>query len=196
MWSYDGIWNLFNGRKGVAWDLDENNEPYLTQLGWEIKNGAKEFPNGGKLGNGLYLINSFGISPRMPHPVYKRQIDTMDWIKKPFAPADDNLTADWKAVMNAKDDIDYFIKNKMVSTNESFAQGHALPEDMMETMNRVGEVIKAMSWQAVYAKDEAEFNRIWEEMRTRANGMGFEAIVKWSSDDWFKADADLAKYKW
>jgi putative aldouronate transport system substrate-binding protein len=62
LYSYDGVWNLVNGRRGVKWDLNANGVPYLTTLGWDIQYNNKEFPNGGPNGEGGYYVNFTGLS--------------------------------------------------------------------------------------------------------------------------------------
>jgi putative aldouronate transport system substrate-binding protein len=193
MFSYDGVWNMANGRQGVKWDVDENGEPYLTQLGWDLFNDTREFPNGGRNNDGLGVVNSYGVHTRNIHPVYKRQIDTLDWIKKDFAPPDTNLVADWKVRMNAQDDLEYMIQHDMV-VNPPFAPMEPAPENIQQINVRVGDVVKTMSWQAVFAKDEAEFNSIWNEMVTRAKGMGLDTSVQWYVDAYRKALSAGAKY--
>jgi putative aldouronate transport system substrate-binding protein len=191
--SYDGIWQLYNGRKGVKWDLDEKGEPYLTELGWRIKEGA-EFPNGGKNNDGTALSTQEPvISYRAIHPVYKRRIDTEDWIKTDFAPKDTALVTDWKKAMNAEDYVDYFTRNKML-VEPPFAPMSVAPDDIQLLTQRVGEVVQPASWKMVYAKNEAEFNAIWAEMVSQAKGIGVDRVNKWYLDAYTAARTLGAKY--
>ena len=34
------------------------------------------------------------------------------------------------------------------------------------------------SWQMVFAKDEAEFNAMWQDLKTQLNGFGYQDLVK------------------
>jgi putative aldouronate transport system substrate-binding protein len=193
MCSYDGTLNLSLGRKGVYWDQDSSGEPYITQLGWEINTGARDFPNGGRLGVGLSFLNSNPLSTRNIHPALNRELSTSDWIKKDFAPPDTALTAEWKSTMNALDDMDYFIRhNKIVQ--KPFAPMNAPPENILQIAARVGQVIQPLSWQMVYARDEAEFNRIWADMVQRAKGVGIDTVVQWYADEYNRARTRSAKY--
>jgi putative aldouronate transport system substrate-binding protein len=193
MYSYDGILNLNLGRKGVYWDQDSSGEPYITQLGWEIRNRAREFPNGGWPGDGLNVINSFGLSTRNIHPVLKREMSTDDWIKKDFAPADNALTAEWKSIMKAEDDLRYLNQNNML-VQAPFAPMNPPPDNILQTAARVGQVVQPMSWQMIYARDEAEFNRLWADMVQRANGVGADTVVQWQINEWARAKSASAKY--
>ncbi|MDR3334906.1 MAG: extracellular solute-binding protein [Treponema sp.] len=193
MYSYDGLLNLSLGRKGVYWDQDSSGEPYITQLGWDIKNQVREFPNGGRLSDGLNTINSFGLSGRNIHPTLKRELSTDDWIKKDFAPPDTALVADWKSVMKAEDDLDYFAQHNML-VQKPFAPLAVPPDNILQIAARVGQVIQPMSWQIAFARDEAEFNRLWADMVQRAKGVGIDTVNQWYLDEFNRAKAAAAKY--
>jgi putative aldouronate transport system substrate-binding protein len=193
--SWDGTWQLDNGRKGVAWDLDENGEPYLTELGWKIQQGSAEFPNGGRFRDGTYISTQEpAFSLFATHPVYKRRLDRVDWVKKDFAPKDSALDADWKRVMNAEDDLDYFIKNNML-VNPPFAPMPSdVPEDIQTLAKRVGQVVQPASWKMVYARNEAEFNSLWADMVSQAKGIGVDRVNQWYLDAYNAAKAAGSKY--
>ncbi|MDR3146440.1 MAG: hypothetical protein LBU21_09190, partial [Treponema sp.] len=180
--SYDGVWQLVNGRKGVKWDLDEQGQPYLTELGWRIQNDGVEFPNGGKNNEGTFLTTQEPLmNGRAIHPVYKRRIDGADWIKKSFAPPDTALVVDWKRVMNAEDDMDYFIKHNML-VDPPLAGMPVAPDDIQLLVQRIGQVVQPTSWKMVYAKDEAEFNALWADMVSQAKGIGIDRVNQWYLD--------------
>jgi putative aldouronate transport system substrate-binding protein len=193
LYSYDGILNLYYGRKGVYWDQDSNGEPYITQLGWNIAQGTQDFPNGGRPGEGVGTLNSYGLSLQNIHPILKREIGASDWIKKDFAPSDTALVADWKAVMKAEDDMDYFKQHNML-VEKPFIPMNAPPDNILQIAARVGQVIQPMSWQIILARDEAEFDRLWADMVQRAKGIGIDTVVEWSINEFNRAKTSSAKY--
>ncbi|MDR2619394.1 MAG: hypothetical protein LBC62_11040, partial [Treponema sp.] len=131
--------------------------------------------------------------PRAIHPVYKRQIDTKDWVRKSFIPQDPLLTRDWREKMNARDDIDYLYSRNM-AVEPSLAPMETPPENIQILETRVGEVVKTLSWQMVFAGNEAEFDRLWAQMAEQAKGIGVETVQKWYADAYAKAVAAGAKY--
>jgi putative aldouronate transport system substrate-binding protein len=194
-YSWDGVWQLKFGRKGVAWDLDEKGEPYLTELGWRIQNGSAEFPNGGKFLGGLSITtNETAFREWAIHPVYKRRLDTLDWVKKDFAPKESVLEVDWKRVMNAEDDLDYFTKNNMILEAPYAPVTAQPPEEIQLLSNRINEIWGTACWKMIFAKDEAEFNALWVDVVSQANGMGIDRVSKWYQDAYNEAKAAGAKY--
>jgi ABC-type glycerol-3-phosphate transport system substrate-binding protein len=191
MYSYDGVWSMYNGKQGVKWDLDENNEPYLTPLGVDIQYNSVVHPTGGVQNTAGHI--NVGLSYRGIHPVYGRRYDTADWIKKDFAPADTALVADWKRIMNAKDDVDYLDRNNMLVV-PPFAPIDPTPDNIMIIQNRVKETVVPLSWQMVYARDQAEFDRLWAEMTEQARGRGLDTVNDWYRDAYARAKVTGAKY--
>jgi putative aldouronate transport system substrate-binding protein len=191
IYSFDGILLMQQGRRGVKWDVDDNGEPYLTRLGWDIQNGVADYPNGGSQSDAGGIPP--GINWRSIHPTYNRQLSAKDWIKKDFAPADSTLVADWKRAMKANDDIDYFIQHNMAIA-PAFTGSLVVPDNIQITQNRVGEVVKPLSWQMVYAKDQAEFDQLWAQMVEQARGRGLDQADQWYREAYAKAVTDFAKY--
>jgi putative aldouronate transport system substrate-binding protein len=191
LYSYDGCWLMQNGRQGVKWDLDENGEPYLTQAGVDIQYNGVPYPNGGTQGNasGIYQ----GLDVKTIHPVYGRQINTADWVKKDYIPQDSALVLDWRRLMNAQDDVDYYIKNN-IYINPPFAPMDPAPDSIALAQNRVNEVVVPLSWQMIYAKDRAEFDRLWAEMTEQARGRGLDTVNDWYRDAYARAKVTGAKY--
>jgi putative aldouronate transport system substrate-binding protein len=61
MYGPDNLWKLAWGEKGIAWDTSADGKPYRTEKGWEMKNNNLEFENGGKIADGLNVINAYGL---------------------------------------------------------------------------------------------------------------------------------------
>ncbi|MDR0668446.1 MAG: hypothetical protein LBF95_00035 [Treponema sp.] len=192
--SYDGYWTYYNGRKGERWDLDANGEPYYTKLGWDIQTNAVVVPEMDRFNIGGAFVAPF--APQVVHPVYKRRADGADWIEKPEITGTSALStieADWRKVMGAKDDVELFNKWNIV-IDSALAPLAPLPDNIQSINTRVGQVIAPMSWQAILAKDEAEFETIWKNMVTEAKGRGFDQSVQWYREAWAQALATGSRY--
>jgi putative aldouronate transport system substrate-binding protein len=194
LYSFDGLWKLRNGPRGVMWDLNADGEPYITRQGVDIRWNAASFPNGGTLNEGLFrFTNMPGLNTGLKHPVYGRRIDGADWIRMDYEPQVSALVRDWQTAMNAADDVDYYTKNNMLVTTP-VAPMEAPPDTIREIDARIGNLVKTQSWLMILAKDEAEFNSLWTDMVTRARGMGLDASMQWWSAAWDRAKAAGARY--
>ncbi|MFV0400801.1 MAG: hypothetical protein ACK5LX_09330 [Oscillospiraceae bacterium] len=178
MYSYDGLWKMRNGEQAVYWDNDDAGEPYVTELGWDMELNNKEFPNGGKINDGLSIINSYGLHERSIHPIYGGQINREDWIKKDFAPQDTALKKDWKETMGAADDLDYLTQHNLY-VEPDFAPMDPPTDDIEQINARIADVVKTYSWQIVFSNSQEEFDSLWAEMVKKAYGMNAQDSLDW-----------------
>jgi len=193
MYSYDGLWNLALGDKGVFWDLDESGAPYRTELGWKMKDEVLEFENGGLVGDGLNTINAYGMPWFVKHPVYGYRMDEIDWQKADFAPADSTLVVEWREKMGANDDLDYLTQHDLL-VQPPFAPMPPVTDEVEQIMSRVGDMVKTESWKMIFAKDEAEFESLFDAMGEKAQGMGVETADNWVIENYNAALESGAKY--
>ena len=92
----------------------------------------------------------------------------------------------WKETMGAEDLWDYVEKNGITVHQESAFDGWKLDppsDDQLLTIAALKDVVVPACWKMVYAKDEAEFEAIWDAMVKDAETMGSKEIF-----DWFKAN--------
>ena len=192
MYSYDGLWKLALGKQGEYWDLD-GTTPYVTERGWEMKAQNLEFAAGGLVGAGLNTINSFGMPWFVKHPVYGYRMDTEDWEKKDFAPEDSALDMAWRDYMKADNDLDYLSQHNM-TVMPPFAPMGTIPDDIAETKSRIADTVKTESWKMIFAKNDAEFEKLFSDMGEKAMGMGADTVDQWMITTYETALVDGAQY--
>jgi multiple sugar transport system substrate-binding protein/putative aldouronate transport system substrate-binding protein len=63
------------------------------------------------------------------------------------------------------------------------------PTDIQLIRNQCGTIVKDTSWKMIFAKDQAEFNKLWSDMKTQLNGFGWDKLVQYDMQK-FQAVAD------
>lgn len=176
------------GPEGLTWEVDASGEPQLTDFGKEVfLGGDADVP--AEWGSGSYIdgVSALNISMVLPAsenpdtgfpfnytlwPSYQELVQTP-------------LSESWSAAMGgATSGIDFLVANDqlLVAPGASFTA----PADtsMIETQrNQVKAAIVQSSWQMTFAKDEAEFNKIWDEMVATAKGLGYDDVLAWDMDN-------------
>ncbi|HFD1635923.1 TPA: extracellular solute-binding protein [Enterococcus faecium] len=188
LYSDEGSFTYENGPKGVIWDLNEEDEPYLTEIAqgsWEAK--VPEEDGGGVVSDTFKKrVNAAAMSPNATNPLYNSPSTYNTW-KSYLLTSASELDKEWMAdhgdVLNVKE---YMMENDMVVPYS----GVTIPpmkysDEQQVVANQVGDVIKEMSWQMIYAKDDATFEQIETEMIKKAKNLGY--------DDCLKAEKDYAK---
>ena len=97
----------------------------------------------------------------------------------------DNWNA-WKKTMGAEDLWDYAEQHDIEVIQTSAFDGVAVPkadDNQLLTISAIKDIVVPACWKMVYAKDETEFEAIWNAMVKDAETMGAKEIF-----DWFKAN--------
>ncbi len=192
------VTELVNGPKGLTWDVDGNGQPYLTDAGWDYyKNSGKELPDGGKLTDGISIVNSVGLAMGFVDPETGISVSCDTWpsFKEKSSSAPTKLEADWRSVYGAKTATDYLMKNSKY-TPQPLAPYLAppLPDEISVLCDEISEIVKVYSWSMIFAKNDADFDKNYKEMMEKVNGIGLGKIYEWSSTEWQKAVASANKY--
>jgi putative aldouronate transport system substrate-binding protein len=88
------------------------------------------------------------------------------------------LTNEWMQKYQAKNSVDYLKKNNMIdivpNVNASFETDSS---DIKNKRSQCQQLVVNTSWKMVFAKNENEFNQLWEKMKTDLAGLGWNDLV-------------------
>ena len=199
MYSDEGSWTFENGPKGVIWDLDENGKPYLTELAqgsWEAK-VPEEF-GGGIVGDTFKKqVNAPTMDGGAINPLYNSSSIYNTWesyLKDTASTLDKEWTNDFDGALSMKE---YMITNDLLANyNAVEIPPMKYSDEQQVVANQVGDVIKELSWQMIYAKDDATFESLKEEMINRAKNLGYDDCVEVEKEyvqEYFKAREEASK---
>jgi putative aldouronate transport system substrate-binding protein len=185
MYSPEGMMTMSNGPKGLTWDLKDG-KPYVTEFGWKAYMNAKETEipaeyGGGTYDSGVNKINNSTISYMMVNPETGEPYNHDMW-KSSQDHAQTPVDKSWIAAMGAVSQNEYFTKNNMTAvTKQTFtgAPPATLPSDIQQKQNEVGKVIKEYSWKMIISKNEDEYNKLKQQMISKAKGLGYDQVVAW-----------------
>ncbi|GAA4488187.1 ABC transporter substrate-binding protein [Microbacterium panaciterrae] len=171
------------GPQGLTWDKNSSGKPELTDFGKKaFLSGDADVPaewGGGTYVKGASALNVTTVLPVDIDPAtgysysYKGWPSYQDLTKTP-------LSEDWSAHMGgAVTTMDYLTSNKklMVAPGASFTT----PTDASEIQtlrNQLKAIIIQYSWQMSFAKDDAEFASLKKELQDKANGLGYDKVLK------------------
>jgi len=194
MYSIDGMWKMVNGNQGDLWDVENGNDPYVTQTGVDIINGTTPMQGGGKAMDGIYALNFNGISEATLNPSYNNQpINCNNWANIKYRP-DTALIADWKNFYNIKTGSKAYLSEKGKGFVPPAAATPSMPDDIKNIYSQIGDLVKTASWKMVFAKDQTTFDSLWNDVKTQAAGLGLDNVNQWSMNAYTQAVTDAAKY--
>lgn len=198
VYSVEGMELAYNGPKGVVWDTDDSGKQAVTAQGWEyINDPNKELPGGHSL-SGTGPFGSFGLSSAFINPETKEPISYHFWeTTSEYNKAHQNkIQKSWSDTTGYLTTLDY-VKAKKLYVEIPLAQSllPTQPDDVSLAASRVGEIVKTDSWKMVFAKNDAEFQSYYNDMKTKAEGLGMKTVYDWSLKAWKSALASASKYQ-
>ena len=107
------------------------------------------------------------------------------------------MKSEWAAKFGAQEPVEYMKNNNvlLVSPNVSVT----LPSDSNDIAvirNQCNETLCDASWNMIYAKDDAEFDKMWDDMCKTLDGLGFQDLYAFdTAKHQIEVDAKIAASK-
>lgn len=193
IYSREGQDILENMDEGLKWTFDENGERrgYLD--------GDPEYKVWKEVG---LESNTFGLVAFNTHVTSPKYGDTLRWeywlptIRHRVEQSVDPIMKDWRETYGALTTDEFVAKSPGSYKVDSAVSFMApAPEDIELKMIQVGDVVKTNVYKMIVAANRAEFDALWEDLKTRADAMGLQDILDWSYAEWDNAKAIVSKYK-
>lgn len=186
MYSPEGFQTIKAGPKGLTWDIDEKGKPYLTDYGMKaLPNNPELVPEeygAGTFKDGQNQMNIDPIRQTATNPITGEAYDFHLWSSY-LNTNPTELVKDWREKMGVLTAREYFVKKGQITVAESIFTGKP-PETMSKILEQkkgqVSNVIKEYSWKMVFAKNQADFDQLYNEMLVKAKGLGYNDVLRWN----------------
>jgi len=172
----EGFMTSQYGPRGVTWDIKDG-KTYFTDLGKLTSADSKTTmpaPYKGTYGDGQFQINNITWCTDAYNPLTKGETyNKVSWESEAL-PAQSDIEAKWRKWANASSVDKYLQSTKYRVSPGSLYTGVGTPDDLSMKWNQVAECIKNETWKAIYAKNDAEFQSIVDNMIKNAKSYGYE----------------------
>jgi len=179
--SAEGMRYVNDGIKDFVYELSADKKTFqYTKLGWNAFTTNAQVPaeyGGGKYQDGISAINTCVMGDLTVDP------DTGVFYRTDHWPAEieknkNTLTNEWAAKFGAANPTEYFLKNKTMTVTPQINADIGLDSSDIQTIrSQCAQIVKDTSWQMCYAKDQAAFDKLWSDMKTQLNGLGWDQLV-------------------
>lgn len=196
-YSFDGYDFMVNGPKGELWDLDADGNRYRTEKGWDafLLNTANTFMEGGGLRADAMSIFGYGpVTNYTVNPTYGDQTIQSAYWKDTLMYNPSKLVVEWRENHEGALDIYQWAlpRDRVSKTTPATDMMAAMPDDITIKLNDISNMINEKCWQMIYAKDDAEFDALWAEIKITAEGYGLAEVQEWTLAAWANA-LDMAE---
>ena len=177
------------GPKGLTWDYDENGKTYFTELGKATKADRKvnlsEKTNGewnGLFGEGSNQMNNTTWSINATNPESGERYLSDFWASNQI-PANSDIEQDWRDYTGFDNVQDLLGSHRFtVAPGTSYSIG-VRSNELKIKWTQVTKAIRDGTWNAIYAKNDGEFNFLIRDMTSKANAYGYADCVAWSQNE-------------
>lgn len=186
----EGTMTTYYGPQGMTWDYDENKNTYLTELGKKtVTDNKQEIPEeygGGIFHDGEIQINCVPWMRDAANPDSNGETYNYKNWKLEQGEAKYEIEADWRKWASEKAGSDIRTSDQYMATaNYSVVPNvgwvaEAKTDELKTTWSQVAKEITTGSWKAMYAKTDAEYDKIVADMVKKANEYGYEECQEFS----------------
>ncbi len=190
----EGFMESQYGPKGETWDYDEEGNTFFTEhgklcnkdkMGTQMGNGHE-----GTYHDGELQINNITWALDAENPDSNGETYNSKKWKSNITEAESEIEQDWRDFTECTNPDEYMEKDGKYTLSP--ASSYAKPEmeaELQTTWKQVTTTIKNSSWEAMYAKTDAEFDKIVANMKKEANNYGYDICVEWSKEEAAKRKA-------
>ncbi len=182
--SPEGVQIQHAGTEGLTYTIENGKytptEDGLNRFSAEVK--VPDELGGGNWNDGNNMINqwivaSCDINPDTGEPYSDQMWSTTIEMNQT------KTTKEWTEKFGAKDDVEYLLKNNMMTVVPSINMSLAIDTtDVSLARKQCGDTIKEASWRMVFASDEADFDAQWDAMCTELDGLGYADVVAFDTE--------------
>mgnify|MGYP005960218505 FL=1 len=173
------------GPKGETWNYDKQGNTYFTELGKKCKENEKTkmgSKHKGSFHDGMLQASFSTWSVDAENPDSNGETYNSDNWKSNVAAAKSDIEQDWRDKTGAKSITEYFENGSYtVAPGTSFTL-ESKDDELKTTWSQVTDEIKNGSWKAMYAKTDAQYDKIVKEMINNADKYGYAKCLKWAEE--------------
>ena len=130
--------------------------------------------------DGNNAINQWIGASICVNPLTGERFPTKFWASyKAKEKEEDKTKAEWQEHFGAENAVDYMLKNGMLEPSPNV--GFAAPKDEGEIKSLRPEIngkLCEYTWKAIFAKDDAEFEALWDEMIEELDGFDYDKLYE------------------
>lgn len=174
------------GPEGLCWEYDSDKNTSLTELGKECrKDTKKKLEHGytGTFSDGELHISNETWSIDATNPESNGETYNFNnWASA----SEDSISAiekEWQEKTGAANSNEYIDSKKHVITPASDYHMSEKSEDLRFVWDRVTKELKDSCWKAIYAKNDAEYDKIVKNMIKACKKAGYEECADWCIEE-------------
>ncbi len=182
----EGMMTMNYGPKGETWDYDKNGNTYLTALGKKCNSDKTTVIGNGHKGSyhdGELQINNTLWSIDADNPDSNGETYNKDNWKSTQTKAEFDIQQDWRDRTKVTTLNDYFEAGDYMLMPALNYSATTKSDELKTTWSQVTNAIVKGSWNAIYSKTDAEYDKVVAKMLKDTKSYGYDDCLKWSQGE-------------
>jgi multiple sugar transport system substrate-binding protein/putative aldouronate transport system substrate-binding protein len=181
----EGVLTYNYGPKGVTWDIDENGDPYMTELGLATQDDSdtvityRNYTGTYKAGEFQHNNITWARDAVNPDSPSGFTFNYTFWPSTQLARIVPQVEQDWRDWSGFNMADDYLKARPHTVAIASTYTASQRSRELETTWAQVQMAIREGSWNAIYASSDAEFYEIVANMIYDAVAYGYDQCVEW-----------------
>jgi len=177
---------LYNGPKGDRWDVVDGKLVLTEKFKQYRANGGGTYVLDSGEEFALYNIASYIRGTGNILPKYGEVFPLTMWKEYLGAQYESDTAKAWTArygykYLKEQLEAEGRLKAVLDPTFSAFLSTDS--DDLKLTLAALKDVIVSSTWELVYAKSDAEFEKIWENMKAKCEGLGIQKVIDFKLQD-------------
>ena len=176
----EGYMTTLYGPRGLCWDIKDG-KTYFTDLGKKAQadqnNTEMPAPYKGSFHDGAFQINNTTWCADSLNPLTKNETYNKTSWESEQLPAQSEIEQRWRDWAGATTPNRYMQKSNYRVSPGSLFTGAGVPDELTMKWNQVAECIKNETWNAIYAKTDADYEAIVSKMISDAKSYGYDDCI-------------------
>lgn len=191
----EGLTLQHSGQEDIIYTVNEDGSYTLTKDGENRHTADIQIPD--DLGGGLWTdgnnqINQWIVGSAEKNPETGDFYETTIW-KSTIERNQTATTKEWTEKFGAVNEVEYMKeKGQLGIVPNVNIPLESDSTDIALIRSQCGDIVKDSSWRMVFASSDADFDKMWDEMCTQLNGLGWDDLVKFDTEK-YQAVIDARK---
>lgn len=177
----EGTMTIKYGPQGTTWDYNADGKAYLTDDGLRAMTDKKGVTiNGTTFEDGEFKINNTTMSLDDVNPLTGETYNWENWSTTSKEYTD--IQKKWQAWAGTNTADEYLASRQVVNVKSTYTSTPK-DQDLQAKWDQVKQCVRDGSWNAIYAKDDAEFDSIVAKMKDDAKAYGYDECVAFQTNE-------------
>jgi multiple sugar transport system substrate-binding protein/putative aldouronate transport system substrate-binding protein len=167
------------GIEGFNYEVGQDGRYYVKNDNALMDNlPVPEEWGGGGYNDGFNKFNQWIVASISTNPKTGEPYNTQYWSTYKESIMTD-MKRDWAEKFGAPEPVDYMKKNNVLSVSPNVSITlPSDPPDISVVRNQCEDLLEDFTWRMIFAKNQAEFDSMWDQMTSQLNGLGFQDLIK------------------